>query len=397
MKYPMNPKRWGIAATFAMVLMLALSGCGTTQQRSATTSVKAMKVLQQDVSVSHDYSGEVKSANEVVIKPRVSGTIVAKYFSSGDMVHEGQPLYKIDDRQYEQEVISARSNLDKAITTLNNSQIDLQRYQSLVSTGAISEQTVTTQQATVDTNQSNVDDMHSAMRKAEENLDDTVIRAPMSGKLSIDDVAAGTYAQAGNTALVSIGQIHPIYVQFSISENEYLNFRTQQGKLHPGDIVPPESSLTLSNGTKLGEVSTTYTVDRSLSAETGTLIVKAAFENIDGILLPGMFAKVSVAGEPQKNAMLVPQKAVQQVLDKSYVIVVGSDGKSVAKMVELGDTVGSYYLIKSGLSADDLVVVEGLTNLKEGMPLDVTMTTPEELGLSLENDTTTDTSSVSVS
>lgn len=277
------------------------------------------------------------------------------------------------------------------------SQIDLQRYQSLVSTGAISEQTVTTQQATVDTNQSNVDDMHSAMRKAEENLDDTVIRAPMSGKLSIDDVAAGTYAQAGNTALVSIGQIHPIYVQFSISENEYLNFRTQQGRLHPGDIVPPESSLTLSNGTKLGEVSTTYTVDRSLSAETGTLIVKASFENIDGILLPGMFAKVSVAGEPQKDAMLVPQKAVQQVLDKSYVIVVGSDGKSVAKMVELGDTVGSYYLIKSGLSADDLVVVEGLTNLKEGMPLDVTMTTPEALGLSLENDTTTDTSSVSVS
>lgn len=380
--------------TAMTAFMLCLSGCGSTQQRSTSVNVKAMKVIQQDVNVSHEYSGEIKSANEVTIKPMVSGTIVAKYFESGAMVQQGQPLYKIDDRQYEQEVYSARSNLDKAITTLNNSQIDLQRYQSLVATGAISEQTVTTQQATVATNQSNVDDMHSALRKAEERLEDTIIRAPMSGKLSVDDVANGTYATAGNTSLVSIGQIHPIYVQFSISENEYLNFRTQGSSEggRPQEIVPPTCTLTLSNGTKLDETSNSYIVDRALSAETGTLTIKASFENSNSWLLPGMFAKVSVAGSPQKDALLVPQKAVQQVLDKSFVIVVGIDGKSVTKTVELGDQLGSYYIIKSGLEASDTVVVEGLTNLKEGQLLNVTMTTPEELGLTMSTDTATTTS-----
>lgn len=363
-----------------------LTGCGSTaQQKSSAVSVKAMKVIQQDTKVSHDYSGQVKSMDAVVIKPKVSGSIVEKYFKSGQPVTEGQALYKLDDRQYESEVLSARSNVDKALTNLNNSMIDLGRYQKLQASGAIAEQTLTTQEATVASNRSSYDDAEALLKKAQENLDDTVIRAPISGKLSVDDVAVGTYATAGNTALVSVGSINPIYVQFSISENEYLNFRLGPA---PEDgngerPKPPTATLTLSNGQKYDESTTNYIADRELSESTGTLTIKAIFNNDDNVLLPGMFARVTLEGQPLKDAILVPQRAVQQVLDKSFVIVVGADNKSVSKMVTLGDQVGSYYVVKSGLTKDDNVVVEGLTNLKEGQELNVTETNADELGLSM--------------
>ena len=388
------------AAVLCMGAAVFFTGCGSSAQpRSSAVSVKAMKVIQQDTSVTHDYSGQVKSMDAVVIKPKVSGSITEKYFRSGDLVHEGQALYKIDDRQYESEVLSARSNVEKARTALNNSMIDLGRYQRLLSSGAIAEQTVTTQEATVASNQSSYDDANALLQKAEENLDDTVIRAPISGKLSVDDVGVGTYATSGNTSLVSVGSINPIYVQFSISENEYLNFRTGDKPEREGgeEPLPPKATLTLSNGQKYDEVSTEYIADRELSESTGTLTLKAVFDNADGVLLPGMFARVTVEGRPLKDAILVPQRAVQQVLDKSFVIVVGSDNKSVSRQVTLGDQVGSYYVVTSGLTKDDNVVVEGLTNLKEGQELNVTETTADELGLSLTSSDGSTSASASVS
>lgn len=359
--------------TGLLALSLLTAGCGsTTQTKSTAVSVKAMKVLQQDTAVSHDYSGQIKSTNAVTIKPRVSGEIMEKYFTSGAPVEKGHALYKIDDRQYESEVLSAKSNVDKARTTLNNSLVDLNRYQQLAASGAVAEQTLTNQQATVDSNRSSYDDANALLQKAQENLDDTIIRSPIAGKLSVDDVPSGTYVTAGNTALVSVGSINPIYVQFSISENEFLNFRMADDKdaNGPENHTPPTASLTLSNGKKYDEISTSYQFDR--------------------------FARVTMEGQPLKDAILVPQRAVQQVLDQSFVIVVGSDNKSVARVVTLGDQVGSYYIVKSGLDKDDVVVVEGLSNLKEGQDLDVTMTTADELGLSLTANDTSSTSSVSL-
>ena len=119
MFFAKNKKPLALMLTLALSATVLLSGCGAKQQQQAAgaTQVKAMKVLQQDTAVSHDYSGQIKSTNAVTIKPRVSGEIVEKYFTAGDPVEKGQPLYKIDDRQYESEVLSAKSNVDKARTT----------------------------------------------------------------------------------------------------------------------------------------------------------------------------------------------------------------------------------------------------------------------------------------
>lgn len=389
----MKQKPWKKKVLMALVMCAAaglFQGCGQTAPKASAISVKTLPVQRVDASVSKQYAGQVKALDAVSIKPKVSGTIVEKYIQSGQFVEKGQALYKIDDRQYSTEVLSAESNVDKALTTLNNSKIDLNRYEKLAETGAISEQTLTTQRATVATNESNYRNMQSLLQKAQENLDDTIIRSPISGKLSVNEMSPGSFVTTGSTELVSVGSVNPIAVQFSVSENELLNFQQTMMENRkdgiPQEQMLPQATLTLSNGMKLSEISTEYVMDREVSQSTGTITMKAIFENTEHILLPGMFARVTLISPMQRDVLLVPERAVQQVLDKSFVIVCGDDNQSVSKIVTLGDKVGSYYIVKKGLTEKDVVVVEGLTNLKEGQTLNPTAATAEELGLSMKEE-----------
>lgn len=366
-----------------------IAGCGSSQQaaQSKATQVKAMQVLQTDAPISSEYAGQVVGKDEVKVQSKVSGKIVEKYFHGGDHVDAGQPLYRLDSRQYESAVLQAQANLAQSQATLSNAETDLYRDQSLLAADAISEQTVTTQQANVNAYAAAAAANQALVQKAQQDLDDTVVYAPMSGQVSVDDVAVGTFATAGNTNLVTIGTVDPVFVQFSISEAEYLKFRNIQAmQSGSGDAI--NVSVKLSDGTTYPLDGRIVQADRALAQNTGTLTIKALFPNPNGLLLPGMFARVKLTGETIPNAILVPQRAVQQLLDKTFVMVVGEDGKSEARSIELGQQIGSYYVVKSGLSASDKVVVEGLSSLTEGKDLAVTMVTPEEMGFSFEEDTT---------
>ncbi len=378
--------------TFALGGLLAasvmLGGCGggAKQQQSQAVKVKAMQVVQRDVPLSYEYAGQVRGLDEVKVLPRVSGTIMEKYITGGQFVKEGQPLFKIDSRQYESAVLSARANLAQSEATLNNAQIDLQRDEALLASAAIAEQTVTTQRAQVSQYEAIVAANEAMLKKAQEDLDDTVVYAPMDGRIDVNDVAIGTYANAGQTVLVTIGSIDPVYVQFSISEMEYLKFMHLH-ELNKGSADSAIVTISLSDGREYPIPGTLSQADRALSESTGTLAVKATLPNPKGMLLPGMFARVKLGGETVPNALLVPQRAVQQALEKTFVIVVGADGKSEIKAVELGDKVGSYYLVNSGITASDRVVVEGLTKLQGNMELAVTDVTPQDMGFTFDNST----------
>ena len=348
--------------------------------------MKAMNVIQQDTPLTSEYAGSLVGKDEVKVQARVSGKVVEKYVQGGQYVTEGQPLYRIDSRQYESAVLNAQATLAQSEANLNNAVTDLYRYQELLKSDAIAEQTVANQQAQVNAYEAAAAANAALLKKAQEDLDDTVVYAPMTGQLSVDDVAVGTYVTAGNTTLVTLGSSNPIYAQFSIAEAEFLKFAGIKS-LQQGDINSHvDVSLTLSDGTEYPLTGTIAETDRALSDSTGTLTLKALFENPNGILLPGMFARVKLTGEMLPNAILVPQRAVQQLLGKSFVMVVNGEGKSEARTVTIGDKGGSYYIIKDGVDASDIVVVEGLSNLQEGRELSVTMVTPEEMGFSLNPD-----------
>lgn len=374
-----------LAVVGVLALSSFLTGCGAKQPAGGRpTQVKAMNVLRQDTPLTYVYAGQIVGTDEVKIQSRVSGNIVEKYITGGQFVTAGQPLYRIDSRQYESAVLQAKATLAQSEATLNNARMDLSRYQQLYASAAISEQTLSTQQAQVNAYEAAVAANTALLRQAQENLDDTTIYAPMAGQLSVDDVALGTFVSAGTTTLVSMGTSNPIYAQFSLSENEYLTFVEQAAET--GGISAVVVGLTLSNGSKYPIIGHIATVDRALAAQTGTLTVKALFDNPDGLLLPGMFARVSLIGDTLPNAILVPERAVQQLLGKSFVMLVGEDNKAVARTITVGDKIGSYYVVKDGLDTSDIVVVEGLTTLQEGGDLAVTMVTADEMGFSIEGD-----------
>ena len=374
-----------IVALITLLMTTLCLGCGDEDQQQnqavRKAQVKAMKVIQRDTPLTSEFAGQIMAANEVKVQSKVTGNVVEKYVTGGQLVAAGQPLYKIDSRNYETAVLKAQADLAQSEATLKNAQIDLYRDQKLLEEAAIAEQVVTTQAAQVRAYEAQTAANEALLQTALDNLEDTMIYAPMSGQLSVDDVAVGTFVSAGQTNLVTIGSSNPIYAQFSVSEADYLKFLNVQAL--KSEEMTIDVTLTLADGTEYPFVGQIVESDRELANNTGSLTIKALFPNPSGLLLPGMFARVKLSGDTRPNAILVPQRSVQQLLGKSFVMVVGKDGKSEARTVNLGDQIGSYYIIESGVTSADTVIVEGLTNLQEGVELDVTEVTPGEMGFTL--------------
>lgn len=375
----------GLLSVLALTMAVGCGGADQATQGGRATPVKAMKVMQKDAPLAYEYAGQVQGKNEVKIQARVSGNLVEKFVSGGDLVHKGQPLFRIDNRQYESALLSAQAELAKAEANLSNTKLNTQRYRELFRGNAISEQEVTNQESVEQQNAAVVSSNRALVQKAQDDLNDTLVVSPLEGRMDVNDVSVGTYVQAGGTTLATVGSMDPIFVQFSMSENEYLKL----AQLHQSGISTSQwgdnVTITLSDGKQYPETGKVEQMDRSLAQNSGTLTLKAAFTNPNKILIPGMFARVKISGEVMPNAILVPQRAVQQLLDKSFVTVVGAEDKAESRPVKLGGKVGSYWIIEEGLTTDDTVVVEGLTKIQNGIPLAVTVVTPEELQLSFES------------
>ena len=193
-------------------------GCSDDQQQAQQvrkSQVKAMKVIQRDTPLTSEFAGQILAANEVKVQSKVTGNVVEKYVTGGQFVSVDQPLYKIDSRTYESAVLKARADLAQSEATLKNAQIDLYRDQKLLEDAAIAEQVVTTQEAQVRAYEAQAAANEALLKTALENLADTMIYAPMSGQLSVDDVAVGTFVTAGQTNLVTIGTTNPIFASNS--------------------------------------------------------------------------------------------------------------------------------------------------------------------------------------
>ena len=372
---------------FAMISIFA--GCGQQQptQQISATKVKVIPVLRSNAPMSYEYSGQVIGKGEVKVQSKIAGRIVEKYIRGGQNVTEGQPLYKIDSRQYEANVLQLKAQLAKSKINLSNERLELDRDQRLYDAGAVSEQVLSNQQVKVNAMETDVMAAEASLSKAQEDLVDTVVYAPMSGRLAIDDLAIGTYVNPGSTTLVTIGNNDPIFVQFSISESEYLKFVNADKNRDKNPNQRPVISLTLADGTIYPYDGRFAEADRALTDNTGTLTLRTLFDNPDNLLVPGMFARIVIDGISVPNAILVPERAVQQLLGDTFVLAASAENKSEVKPVKLGEKVGSYYIITEGLKGNEMIIVEGLSKLRDNVPLNPTVVTAADMGFSLENST----------
>ena len=357
-----------------------MSGCSKQGEKPAqqAVDVKVMQVVQKDTPISYEFVGAVEAKNEIPIQAKVSGNIVEKMVSGGAVVSKGQPLFRIDSRQYGSALQTAQAQLAQAEALLGNSHVNTLRYQQLASQDAVSQQILDTQVSTEQQNAASVNAYRGAVQTAEANIQDTFIVSPIDGRIDIKDLSIGNYVVAGSTTMATISSVDPVIVKFSMSENEYLKF----AKKHPGSSPTEwgrDLKLILSDGSTYPITGQIEQVDKGLATGTGTLSFKASFANPDQLLVPGMFARVALQSEVRSGAILIPQRAVQQMLDKTLVTVVGEGDKTETRSVKMGTKVGTMWVVEEGLAANDRVVVEGFLKTPPGTPVTVIMIGPDDL------------------
>jgi len=363
-----------LAALVVSAVMVA--GCGNNQQQAGEVNVNTYKITASDTQVDQTFAGTVVAENSVAVHARVSGYIVEKFVKGGEQVVAGQPLYRIDSRQYEASVANAEAQAAQANANLKNAEVDLQRYETLAQQDAIAQQRVDTQRSTTEQAKAAYEAYQASVKIAQDNLGDTMVYAPYSGTLRMDDIDMGTFVQAGSTTLVTIDSIDPIFVEFSMTEQEYLDFmKNPTGD----DSNGPNIQLKLADGETYNELGSIVQAARSLDQSTGKLVLKASFPNPNHLLLPNMYATVISPGEKLKNAILVPNRAILQIMDKNFVYVVNADGVVEQKTVELGGTTGGETIIKSGLAPGDTIIVDGLTKVKNGVKVNAKLLSKEQL------------------
>lgn len=365
-----------MAAGFLLSGGVFLGGCGSSQQAAGqkqAIKVTTFKPFKSDTPIMREYTGSIMALQEVPVRAKVSGTVMEKYITGGQQVTEGQPLYRLDTRNYNSQLANAQAQAAQAAANYENAATDLARYDQLIAAGAISQKVYDNQKAAADAYKGAMDAAQAQVDIASTNLGDTIVTAPFNGKLSMDDVNIGTFATAGNTALVTISSSDPIYVQFDMSENEYLALnKDKNGTGRLGDAL----KLRLSDGSIYGETGKIVQVNPNLSG--GQLSMKAAFPNPDNLLVPGMYAAVVSDNEIAKGSLLIPTKALVQLLNKDIVDVV-VDGKITQKAVKTGGTYGIYTIIESGLDENDVIVVDGQNKVQVGQAVAPEETTKEKL------------------
>nr|WP_092071126.1 efflux RND transporter periplasmic adaptor subunit [Dendrosporobacter quercicolus]NSL48208.1 efflux RND transporter periplasmic adaptor subunit [Dendrosporobacter quercicolus DSM 1736] len=363
----------------ALFLILA-TGCSKQQaaRPPQEVAVKAMQVIQKDTPVTYEFVGEVVAKDEVPIKARVSGNIARKLVKGGDQVQIGQALFEIDRRQYLTTVADAQAQVAQSQAVLSNIRRDVNRYQQLADQGGIAIQSLDTSISQAEQAQAQVNAYQAKLDQAQNDLTDTLIVSPVNGRIGVGELSVGEYVVAGSTELATVSTVDPVQVRFSMSENEYLKFAKMGSS---PDAWGQNLRLILSDGSEYPETGQLEQIDRGLANQTGTLAMKAAFSNPQQLLVPGMFARIIAIGENRTGALLVPQRAVQEMLGKTFVTVVDAENKAATRPVTVGPKVGSFQVVEEGLTAQDVVVVEGFAKVQPGTPLAVTLIGPDDLNI----------------
>ena len=355
-----------VAAVLAATFIMAAAGCAKQGQQQApqATLVKTMQVIKRDTPLVYDYTGFVQAQQEMDLKAQVSGQITGKFFKGGDTVVAGQKLYTVDARTYHANVLNAQAGVANARAALAVASLDAERYTKLYEQNAISKQALDNVIMQRDQAMAAVNAQEALLENAQINMTDTTVRAPFTGRIDTNAVEVGNYVVAGQTSLVKISNTDPVYVQFTMAEPEYLKLSAAQDG--NGGAALDNLTAVLSDGSTYDIKGKIAEVNRGINDSTGTLTIKALFSNPVRRLLPGMFAHVQATAGIKKDALLIPKRAVTEMLYKKFVYVVGSDNKVTMKEITLGPSVGRLFVVESGLNGDEVLVVEGTGKVRQG-------------------------------
>lgn len=331
-----------------------------------TVEVDVANVISRTVTDWQSYSGRLDAVDRVDIKPLVSGTITAVHFKDGQLVKKGDPLFTIDPRPYAAEVDRAAAQLASAQARDVFTSTDLARAQRLIADNAIAKKDFDQKENAAREAAANVKAARAALETARINLGYTQIVAPVAGRVSRAEITVGNTVSAGaqSPALTTVVSVSPMYAAFDVDEQTYLRYLARDtGK----SGVPVD--LGLANESGYSRKGTVYSVDNRFDTTSGTIRVRARFDNADGALVPGLYARIRVGGGEPHPALLVDEAAIGTDQSKKFVLVVDPANKVQYREVQLGERHGGLVEIAGGLKEGERIVVNGLQRVRPGDPV----------------------------
>jgi len=348
-----------------------LAGCDKKAPVAAErppVEVTVQKVAPRNAPVTYEFVGQTQSSHQVQIRARVAGFLDKRLYTEGTMVKAGQPMFQQDPKPFQAQLDAAKGALAEQQARLQTANDNLAQVRPLAALKALSQKELddaTGQQqaaaAAVQTAQANVE-------TAKLNLGYTRITTPVTGLSSFARVQDGAYVNAENSLLTYVEKVDPIWVNFSISENEMLSARSEQkaGRLK----LPPQEQyvveLVLADGSVFPKQGRVTFANADYDPQTGTFLLRATLPNPEGALRPGQFVRVRLQGAVRPNAILVPQQSVLQGAKGHFVVLVDKDGKALLRNVEVGPWLGDDWFINAGLQPGDRVVTDGMARLSPG-------------------------------
>ena len=352
---------------------LMLTGCSKKAPAPPPVEVATLTVAPQPATVAEDYVAQTEAVNTVEIRPRVGGVLEKQLPNEGERLKVGELLFVIDQQPYIAALTQAQAALAQSQAALIQSQRDLARAKSLSEIDAVSQQELDATVAKNEANRASVEATRAAVRTAELNLGYTTITSPIEGVMGRAQLRLGALVTANTTLLTTVYQTERMYVNFSISEQRMLLLQRQLGRAASQDSkTPPPFRLFLADGSEYPQKPRLNFIDPAVDLRTGTLAIRLEVDNPERLLHAGQFARVQVATAQLTDAIVLPQRAIQELQGKYYVWVVGAGGKADQRDVQMGPRIGRGWLVQQGLKGGDVVVVDGVQRLKPGTPVNAT-------------------------
>jgi membrane fusion protein (multidrug efflux system) len=368
----------------AAALSAGLLGCAKKETAPPPPpEVKVAPVLQRDVPVNIDIIGQTRGSTEIEVRARVEGYLETVDFQEGSFVRKGQLLYTIDPRPFEANVAQSKGAQAEAEAQLARARQDVVRYEPLVKKNAISREQYETAVQVQRAAEASLEAARAAVRRSELDRSFTRVEAPAAGVVGRTEVYPGTLVGRGqSTLLTRISQVDRIHVRVSVPERDYIEFMRKREERKAKGLGPLEFEMVMADGNVHPWKGQTVFVDRAVDAQTGTILVEVAFPNPGGVVRPGQFARVRVAVDEKKGAILVPQRAVTEMQGVYNVAVVKPDDTVEMRMVQAAQRIGNLWIIDSGLKPGDRVVVEGVQKVRSGIKVTPVATTITETSVS---------------
>lgn len=335
------------------------SAHATEVAQAPKTEVDVATVVFKSISEWQSYSGRLEAVDKVDIRPLVPGTITAVHFKDGALVKKGDPLFTLDQRPYLAEVDRAAGQLAAAESRAGYTATDAARAQRLIEQNAIAKRDFDEKQNAAREAIANVKVAKAALDAARVNLSYTQIVAPVAGRVSRAELTVGNIVSAGTAPLLTtLVSVSPIYASFDVDEQTYLRY------LNQSSATPVPVSLGLADEEGYSRKGAIDSIDNQLDTQSGTIRVRARFDNANGALLPGLYARIKVgAGKPHET-VLVDDSAVGTDQARKYVLVVGAQDRVEYREVTLGNLHDGLRIVTSGLKAGDRVIVNGVQRVR---------------------------------